>query len=120
ACEAAREDGGEPRSPARLDLARLVAPVDRRSKRLVSRKGRSYGGSQQPEAVVEPRFDVGNGQNFALGRSEFNCQRHAVQVLADSGGVLQFVGRQMVFADVVAALDEQFKRLTRNAAFSSD
>ena len=63
----------------------LVAPVKRRSQRLMTRQCGPAAARQQGEAIVQPRGQTLDAECIDTGRCEFECQRDAVEAATNSG-----------------------------------
>ena len=63
----------------------LVAPVDRRLQRLVTRVGGWPPVGQEPEPVDQVRLDLPHRQRARPGRGQLDCQRQAIQRRGRSG-----------------------------------
>src|SRR3972149_4726318 len=70
----------------------LVAPVERRTQRSVSRRGASASSRQQVQSVIKSRQDLLRGQHIDPRRRQFDSQWDTLQPLADLGD-----GRGLIF-----------------------
>ena len=110
------ESGHEHREPREQHAFRLgqqrMRPVHRRAQRLLSPHRRACPARQQPEAIVQPVPDLGQGEHPHTRGSQFDCQRDAVEPPTDvdhDGAIL--LGEMEIGPDPTGALGEQFHRL---------
>src|SRR5687767_7075040 len=67
-----------------LSLGQLVvAPLNRRTKRLMPRQHGAARSGEKPEAIVQPRADVLDREQFRPGRGELDRERYSIQAPAD-------------------------------------
>ena len=105
---AAGEYGQPAQQLALVLLEQLIAPVDRRSQRLLARQRASRPAGQQAEAIGERRGDLLDGHQPHPRGGELDRQRYAVQRMADAGhGSRVVVADGEVRADLQCALDEE-------------
>jgi hypothetical protein len=80
---ATREDR-QPLQQRTLGFAeQVVAPVEGCHQRLLAREGGAAATGQETEPLVEPKRDLFGGQRVDPCRGKLQCQRNAVEALAN-------------------------------------
>ena len=90
----------------------LVAPFDRRAKRLLALRQVAGAAAERLEAAGEPIPERVGREEVEAGGRELDCKRQPVEAaadLGDRGGVV--VGQPEVRPDAASPLDEQLDRL---------
>src|SRR5260370_78436 len=84
--EAADEDGQAPQDGALDGGKQLVAPVERRTQRLMPRQRGAVAAGEQPEPVVEMGGELFQPERGGAGRRQLDGERDAVEATTDRAG----------------------------------
>ena len=111
-CPAAGEHRGTPQHRLLGIAQQLVAPVDQRAQRAVTRQCRARPAGQHAEAVVEPLAQLLQRHHAHPRRRQLDGQRDAVQAAADRRQRRSVLVRHVEVRPLQpGAIDEQARRL---------
>src|SRR3981081_2889249 len=106
------KDGYSPKQDTLRVVQQVVAPVNERAQRLLSRDHGSTATGEEPESVVEPPGNLSDRENSDPGCRKLERQRNAVETAADPNDVgCVLLGQRKRRLIGSAAVDEQGDRL---------